>query len=179
LLSFNSIQYCRRPAVEPENNYELINSPKRKSDIELKFSDFVASREGSLIELTVTNTTDQTIKYRSGFFPSNTTKQAIKYRSPIIPRYAIKIDGIETEESDCENFLSSYPIKPGETNIFRIKLREVSAFWQRGKSLQIGIGFSKESDKEYQTIWSPNLPISSQIENEILKDQRERKKAED
>ncbi len=145
------------PSVEKESS--VIR--KALGEIEVKFKEFAPTRDSIVADFEVVNNSSVSAIY-SAYPPSDDEKTV--YSLPFL-----KVGGKEVKEFRCGTGLIDYELKPGESKIFRFSgLRH---YWKEGKSIQVGFYFKKRLNKEYQTYWSENLPISDSIAKQLLKRQ--------
>ncbi|HQU86350.1 MAG TPA: hypothetical protein PKY59_24690 [Pyrinomonadaceae bacterium] len=141
----------------PESIVE--NQPIKKGveGIKLDFIKFTESKNGIAAQYEITNLTDQSYYFRIW-----------KGDESALTEY--KIDGVKDDRFRCERGVKTIEIGPYETRT--IVTSELSDYWKKGKTLEVGFSFAN-SPKDIQTVWSKSLDIPKEIEKKLIAEQKE------
>lgn len=148
--------------VSLENEKITVN--ERKTGLEIRFKEFVETKDGLAADFEITNHDNEFYTY-SAYQPG--VGQSFVY---FLPR--LKLDGKIIEEFRCGMGLKDYLLKSGETKIFRYDTGHLSFFWKKEKNFQISFYFKKEN-QEYKEYWSEKLPINESLQEQLLKLQKQ------
>ncbi|HRH43545.1 MAG TPA: hypothetical protein PKY82_18090 [Pyrinomonadaceae bacterium] len=165
-VKFNS--YCNQTMSHTREIPGSLISTKQNGKIEIHFKSFNQIDNEVFAEFFAENNTKEMLYYSGYETEENSTD--------IFTPFSIKVDGKEMDKGWCGTGLITYPIKVGEVKLFKIPAMAFISEWKKGKKLQLGFNFSKSSTRNYQTIWSENLPISGETENFFIQRKEEYEK---
>ncbi|MEP6902099.1 MAG: hypothetical protein ABJA66_10135 [Actinomycetota bacterium] len=135
----------------------------RNGDIEIKFREFVKTKDGLYADVEVLNPETESVYFYDVLSNNDDTLTLFEP--------SVKIDGKEAEMMTCSFGKTYVEKKLGYSRTFRIYLNVIISYWEKGKSFQIGLHFKKSTDKLYNLYWSENLPITDLMAKQLLKEQ--------
>jgi len=146
-----------------ENNKIALN--ERKTGLEIKFKEFVRTKDGIAADFEITNHDYEFYSFRAFQIEG----ENLTFNT--LPR--AKVDGQEVYEFTCGTGMMDFILKSGETKIFRYYGYSLAKNWQKGKRMQISFYFKKENESDGKVYWTENLPFTEEVEKQLLKQRKE------